>query len=104
MSKKFNILSDYTSFIGTEERNKHELSSRKTVSMDVLLRSDKDSKSIDILPYISFENETKKDKKVSDFLLKTLTGKTIALSQDTDLTVRDLKLSIQDKEGIPTDQ
>jgi len=104
LSKKFNILSDYTSFIGIEERNKHELGSRITVSMDVLLRSDKDSESIDILPYISFENETKKEQKVSDFFLKTLTGKTIALSQDTDLTVRDLKLSIQDKEGIPTDQ
>jgi ubiquitin len=36
--------------------------------------------------------------------VKTLTGKTVTVSLDLDLTVMELKYAIQDREGIPPDQ
>ena len=36
--------------------------------------------------------------------LKTLTGKTVAIEFDPNMTIGEYKLLIQDKEGIPPDQ
>jgi ubiquitin-large subunit ribosomal protein L40e len=122
LSKKFNIISDHTMFIAIEERNdKSELRKIKTISINKLLENDKDSKSIDILPYMDYDND--KDSKYINILnnmdydnnnkiekidipifIKTLTGKTITTETNQSFTIRDLKDIIQDKEGIPVDQ
>jgi large subunit ribosomal protein L40e len=41
------------------------------------------------------------DKNIFSVNLKTLTGKTITLDVVQDLSVRELKLKLQDKEGLP---
>ncbi len=109
-------------FIAIEERNdKSELRKIKTISINKLLENDKDSKSIDILPYMDYDND--KDSKYINILnnmdydnnnkiekidipifIKTLTGKTITTETNQSFTIRDLKDIIQDKEGIPVDQ
>ena len=64
-------------FIAIEERNNtNELRKIKTISINKLLENDKDSKSIDILPYMDYYNN-KIEKIDLPIYIKTLTGKTI---------------------------
>ncbi len=92
-------------FIAIEERNdKSELRKIKTISINKLLENDKDSKSIDILPYMDYDNDNKIEKIDIPIFIKTLTGKTITTETNQSFTIRDLKAIIQDKEGIPVDQ
>jgi ubiquitin-large subunit ribosomal protein L40e len=92
-------------FIAIEERNNtNELRKIKTISINKLLENNKDSKSIDILPYMDYDNN-KIEKIDLPIFIKTLTGKTITATDTNQLfTIRDLKDIIQDKEGIPIDQ
>ena len=64
-------------FIAIEERNNtNELRKIKTISINKLLENNKDSKSIDILPYMDYDNN-KIEKIDLPIFIKTLTGKTI---------------------------
>ncbi len=58
LSKKYNVASEHTSFIAVEERNKNETEGKKQVSILELLDMDNDSKTIDCLPYMSYESDS----------------------------------------------
>ena len=112
ISKRFNILSELTSFIAIEERTKHDFFPNICLPLNLLLQKDKDSTTIDILPYMSYdeqrreseENVIKPEAFPHQLFVKTLTGKTVTASAGLLYTVGDLKSFIQDKEGIPIDQ
>ena len=112
ISKRFNILSELTSFIAIEERTRHEFLPNICMPINLLLKKDKDSATIDFLAYMSYEEQTRESQENEikhkafphQLFVKTLTGKTMTTSAGFLYTVRDLKNFIRDKEGIPIEQ
>ena len=95
LSKRFGLVSKYTSFIAIEERDKEE----KPLTVDSeLIKKLLTESSVDLLGD-SIPWEIIRESK--EIFIKTLTGKTIGLGLRGGKTVLQLKEEIFSKEGIP---
>ena len=57
-----------------------------------------------MLPSVNYVKKKIKDDESYEIYIKTLTGKTLTINVYELLTVLELKILIEDKEGIPIDQ
>jgi hypothetical protein len=72
LSTKYSITSEYTSFVAIEDRDKDEIKTISQQNIQDLLNNDKDSNTIDLLPYMEYEivNTNSKFIDDNDFALK----------------------------------
>ncbi|KAL8613683.1 hypothetical protein ACOMHN_029775 [Nucella lapillus] len=102
LSKEYSIVTQFTSFIAVEKRDKDEdLSQKKGPQISDLVQSE----SVDVLDYMGWPQEDEPKRPSAMHLhIKTLTGKTVTVSSEENRTIADLKQQIWEKEGIPPDQ
>ncbi|KAK7486590.1 hypothetical protein BaRGS_00022115, partial [Batillaria attramentaria] len=105
LSKEYSIVTQFTSFVAIEKRDKDEdMTLKKGPTIGDLVGKE----TVDILDYMGWEKtaaDMEVDQKpVIPLIVRTLTGKGVPVSARENFTVADLKKQVFDSEGIPSEQ